>query len=428
MDTQPPPADSSLILLVFVSLCLVTLSMLFSVSESSFLSINKLRLRSLIRKKDRRAIRAGRLLDKKETMLNTLLVANELVNILLSALLTAVALRLVGPSGVGVATFVATLLLLVFGEITPKSVSTRHPDAIAYALSGFVTAVCVILRPFVFVFTTVSHAVLRLMGISVKKPAKSFTEEEIKNLIDVGGEEGVLEKSEHTMMRRVFRFTDLEARDIMVPRTKIIAVPHTASYRDIIELAQRTRFSRFPVYRESIDEIIGIIYIKDLLQFKASKSGFSVQNVMRSPLFIPGTKNMTTVQQLLNESRQSLAVVIDEYSGTDGLLTKEDITHEIFGSITHRFMLHAQGAVVYTENGSQFISGSARLVDVRDELHIPLESKMNETIAGWFIEQLGHLPVVGESVVFCGWRFTAASIIRRHIETLQGSAQGGPEQ
>ena len=429
MDPKPPPADSiSGILLAAVAVCLLTLSMLFSISESSFLSLNRLKLRFLISRKNRKAIRAGKLLDKKETMLNTLLVANELVNILLSAIVTAAALKLFGPAGVGIATIAVTILLLVFGEITPKTISTRHPDTIAYALSGFVQCICILLRPAVIVFTFVSRIVLSLFGIHLKKPEKSFTEEEIKTIIDVSGEEGVLETGERTMMRRVFRFTDLEAQDIMVPRTKITAVPYTAAYRDILELAQRTSFSRFPVYRNDIDDIIGVLYVKDLLSYKGLQEEFSVQNIMRPPLFILGTKKMSSVQLVLNENRQSLAVVIDEYSGTDGILTKEDISREIFGPIAQEYSMNGRATAVHIENPDDTtVDGSARLIDLQETLHIRLESSINETIGGWIAEKLDRLPEPGDSVDYAGYCFTVTQTDNRRAEKVHITRTGNIE-
>ena len=182
----------------------ITLSSLFSASESAFLGLNKLRVHFLREKGDKRAIRAGKLLERKEELLNMLLVGNEIVNVALSVTLTAIFLRLFGPAGLPIATFIATVLLLIFGEITPKSVTTTHPETCAFALSGFVKLFFYILRPFVVFFTFISRIILRIFGISTKKKAVSFTEDEIKTLIDVGGEEGVLEAGEKKMMSRVF--------------------------------------------------------------------------------------------------------------------------------------------------------------------------------------------------------------------------------
>lgn len=434
MNTEPPPADSFYFIgLLAASAVLLTLSMLFSISESSFLAMNKLRLRALRQKKDKRALRAGKLLDRKDVLINTLLAANDLVNILLSSIITAACLKIFGESGVAYATFGATILLLIFGEITPKTLSTRHPDSIAYALSGFVTFVVTIMRPVSAVFTVAARGILALFGVSTKKPSRTYTEEEIKTFIDAGSEEGILEKGEDTMMNRVFKFTDLEAQDIMVPRTRITAVPYTATYRQILEKAQRTRLSRFPVYKKNIDDIAGIIYMKDFLQYKCSGAPqFKMQDVLRPPLFILGTKKMSSVMQMLRENRQSLAIVIDEYSGTDGLLTQEDITREIFGTSGKGRKGHAQTGNIC--NIDDFvISGGVLLLDLKSILHIPLESEINETLGGWIAEKLDRMPETGDTVAFRGYRFTVKNMQQRravsvHVQSLHPSHEDDTEE
>lgn len=430
MDSKPPPADSlPLIGLLLAAAVLLTLSALFSISESSFLSMNKLRLR--IRKKsgDRRAVRVSRLLDKKDVLINTLLAANDLVNILLSSILTAAALHLFGERGVGAATIITTVLLLIFGEITPKTLSTRNPDSIAYALSGFVSVIVAVFKPVSLAFTAVAHAILSVFGISTKKPDKSFTEEEIKTFIDVAAEDGALEKDENAMMNRVFKFTDLEAQDIMVPRTRIVSVQNTESYRDIIEKAQRTRLSRFPVYRGDIDNIIGVLYVKDLLAYKESPDTFMMQNVMRPPLFILGTKKMSSVQQMLRENRQSLAIVIDEYSGTDGILTQDDISREIFGVTDSSAPRRGRMPQKTVTDTSDFVtSGSMLLVDLKELLHIPVRSDINETLGGWIEEKLDNLPKPGDAVVFRGYSFNVVSMKFRRVEQVHITAIHSAEE
>ena len=335
--------NAFLIGLCVCSAVLIVLSMLFSISESAFLSMNKLRLMILRKERNPRAVRAGKLLEKKELLINTLLVANELVNILLSSIITAVAMTLFGNSGVGIATFVVTICLLIFGEITPKAVSTRNPDKIAYALAFFVDVVMHLLYPFVLIFTLISRIILKIRGINVDKPAQTYSEEDIKSFLDVGEEAGVLENAEKNMMSSVFKFNDLNAAEIMVPRTMIVTLSENASYDEVIETAQRTRFSRFPIYRNSIDDIVGILYLKDLL--KTTPKEFSVKKIMRFPLFIPGTRKITSVQQVMQENRHSMAIIIDEYSGTDGLITQSDIHREIFGTAGNQSPLMGESNV-----------------------------------------------------------------------------------
>lgn len=401
-----------------ILIVLIVLSMLFSISESSILGMNKLRLRLLRKNKDKRALRIGKLLDYKERLINTLLVSNEIVNIFVSSIITSLALEAFGQKGVGIATLIATILLLIFGEITPKNISTRCPDKIAYSLSAFISFISFLLKPLVVVITFISKAILFLFGIRSKKKV-SYTESEIRTFIDMSSENGVIEEDENRMMNLVFKFSDLEAQDIMVPRTKIRAVPETATYRDIIELSQRLDFTRFPVYRKSIDDIVGVVYLKDLLPYKTHIQDFSLKTVMRQPIFIPGTKKMSAIQQMLLENRQAMAIVVDEYSGTDGIVTQSDIAREIFalpGDNSLRGKVFDYDAV---EDKNNFdINGSVLLLDLQEDLHIPLESNINETIGGWFTEQINRMPQVDDSITYEGWTFTVKKIQAHRIERM----------
>lgn len=394
--------------------------MLFSISESAFLGMNKLRLRLKRKNKDKKALRVGKLLDKKEHLINTLLISNDLVNIFLSSLITSIALMLVGQSGVGYATLIATILLLIFGEITPKTIATRCPDKIAYGLSGFVRFVVIIMSPVVVVVTAFASLILRLFGIKKDKTKKTYTEEEIKTFFDMSEESGIIEENESRLMSQIFKFSDLEAQDIMIPRTKIRAVDVNATYRDVVELSQRLGFTRFPVYKDSIDDIVGIIYLKDMLKYSENPQDFSVKKVMRPPLFILGTKTMSSVQELLFEHRQSMAIVVDEYSGTDGIVTEKDISREIFalpGEDSLRGKVFDFDSV---EDKTCFeINGSVLLRALRNDLHLPLESDINETIGGWVIEQLNRMPKNGDTFESEGWKFTVVKIQSHRIERVR---------
>ena len=406
--------------LIIVLVILITLSLLFSISESSILGMNKLRLRILRKNKDKRALRVGKLLDHKERLINSLLVSNDIVNIFLSSLITSIALETFGEKGVGIATLIATLLLLIFGEITPKTISTRCPDKIAYGLSLFVKTVVMIMTPVVAVVTFIARCVLALVGIKTNQKKQSYTEEEIKTFFDMSSESGVIDAGENRMMSQVFKFSDLEAQEIMVPRTKIKAVPDTATYRDIIELSQRVGFRRFPVYSESIDDIVGVVYLKDMLKYKDSQETFKLKDVMRPPLFILGTKKMTAVQELLFENHQSMAIIVDEYSGTDGVITEKDISREIFALPGDNSLRGKVFDFDVVENKNDFeINGSVLLRDLREDLHITLESNINETIGGWFTEQIDRMPKKGDEVEYENWRFIVKKIQSHRIERMQ---------
>ncbi|MCF0242745.1 MAG: DUF21 domain-containing protein [Treponema sp.] len=417
MDPLP---DKSFWGLVVALIVLVALSCIFSISESSFLGVNRLRLRLLRNKKDKKAVRTGKLLDKKEQLINTLLVANDIVNVLVSSLITTVSLKLFGSKGVGIATLAATVVLLIFGEITPKTISTRCPDKIAFGLSGFVTVLFYIMYPIIKVITCISRMILRMFGIKTTKKKQTYTEEDIKNYFDYGVENGVLEKTENSMMNSILKFTDLEAQDIMIPRTKIRALKTDSTYNHIIEISGKTGFTRFPVYKDSIDDIVGIIYLKDLLKVKNNTEGFSVKQIMRPPVFIPGTQKMSQVQKILSENRQSIAIVVDEYSGTDGIVTASDISRQIFSTNNEHTLRGKVFDFGSIEDKNNFeINGSVLLIDMKNALGIPLVSKINETIGGWFMEQIDRMPDNEDFIEYKGYRFTVRKIQAMRIERMQ---------
>ena len=406
--------------LITLSVVLVLLSMIFSATESAFLSVNKLRVRFLRNKKNKRAVRVWRLLNDKNKLINTLLIANNIVNIALSSIFSFVAIQIWGSAGIGFATFVVTIILLVFGEISPKTIATHHPEAIAFFFSGFVQVLEFVLAPFVFVFTGLSKFILKVFRVKQKNREVTFTEEEIKTFIDVGHEQGVLEKNEKNMMSKVFKFTDLEAKDIMIPRKRIKAVSVEDSYRTIIELSERLRLSKFPVYKKDIDDIVGIVYVKDMLIYKTHTGLFKVSRVMRPPLFILGTKKMSGIQQMLRENHQSLAVVIDEYSGTDGILTVEDIVREIFGPVTDEYKQYAHKVNVKIRNTKcDDLDGLSRLSDISEQLGVKLESENCETLGGYISERVGNIPRVGESVVVEDYKFVVSEMDENRVSKVR---------
>lgn len=406
--------------LLVTAAVLVILSMIFSAAESAFLSVNKLRIRLLRNKKDKRAERVWKLLGSKDKLINTLLIGNNIVNIALSSIFAFIAIELFGPAGVGIATGAVTVLLLIFGEISPKTVATHHPETVAFFFSRLIEILEAVLSPLVFVFTAVSRLILKAAGSDVQKKKVSYTEEEIQTFLDVGHEQGVLQANEKNMMTRVFTFTDLEAKDIMIPRKQIKAVSVDEPYANIIETAQRLRLSRFPVLKNDIDDIVGILYIKDMLPYKRCSEKFSVRSVMRPPLFVLETKKMSGIQQMMRESRQSMAIVIDEYSGTYGVLTREDIVREIFGPVTDGEKLCAHKAEIRIENSDDFeADGLARLIDLNERLGISLSSGHCETLGGFICEALGIIPSKGNCVSAEGYDFIVSEMDENRISKVR---------
>ena len=392
--------------------------MIFSAAESAFLSINKLRVRLLRNKKNRRATRVWRLLNNKDRLINTLLVGNNIVNIALSSIFTYIAIELFGNAGVGLATFVVTLVLLIFGEISPKTIATHNPEPIAFFFSGFISCLEVILYPLVYIFTKVTGLFLKVANVDVKKETVTFTEEEIKIFLEVGKEQGILEKNESSMMHKVFRFSDLSAKAIMIPRKHIIAIREDFSYFKVIEYSQRYRLSRFPIYRSSLDDITGILYVKDMLPYKMCPEKFEIKKVMRPPLFILESKNMSGIQQMLRENRQSMAVVIDEYSGTKGVLTVEDLVKEIFGTIEYK-PFSRNSEIKAKNTTSSEVDGLFRIIDINQQLELNIVSENCETIGGYICEKLGEIPSEGQSIVIGNYKFIVTKMDDKRVGKIR---------
>ncbi len=408
----------SINILIAISVVLVFLSMIFSAAESAFLSINKLRVRLLRNKKNRRATRVWRLLNNKDRLINTLLVGNNIVNIALSSIFTYIAIELFGNAGVGLATFVVTLVLLIFGEISPKTIATHNPEPIAFFFSGFISCLEVILYPLVYIFTKVTGLFLKVANVDVKKETVTFTEEEIKIFLEVGKEQGILEKNESSMMHKVFRFSDLSAKAIMIPRKHIIAIREDFSYSKVIEYSQRYRLSRFPIYGSSLDDITGILYVKDMLPYKMCPEKFEIKKVMRPPLFILESKNMSGIQQMLRENRQSMAVVIDEYSGTKGVLTVEDLVKEIFGTIEYKPYSRISELKAKNTTSSE-VDGLFRIIDINQQLELNIVSENCETIGGYICEKLGEIPSEGQSIVIGNYKFIVTKMDDKRVGKIR---------
>lgn len=428
MMSDHPPPDSSFIVLISVAVVLLILSMFFSASESAFLSVNKLRIRFLKQKKDKKAMRIGKLLEKKDQLINTILIGNSLVNIALSSIVTAICVSAFGSSGVAVATFVATLLLLIFGEITPKSFGTNYPEFTAAALSGFIAFCRRLFHPFVYMFTAGVSLVSRIAGIKTGEQKVTFSEEDIKTLMEVSEEEGIIDSDEKIMMHKVFKFTDLEAKDIMRPRKEMTVIPVTSKYRDVIERAQKTHRSRLPVFEESIDNILGILYLKDVLSYAENPHDFSVKKVMRPALFIPETKPMSSIQQILREKNQSIAIVLDEYSGTAGLLTVDDISRVIFGKMADEYDIAERPEISRILTDHYILSGTTRLTDISEKLGVQLLSDNSETLNGWFSEKLDRIPHEGDTLAESGWNFTVIAADNTHVVEVRMQKQATPEK
>ena len=384
MDTGEPP---HIILLLVSLLALFLLSMFFSSAETAFLSLNKLKLRFLRERNNRAAARAEKILQNKQKFLSTILIGNSIVNIAISVVLTAAALRIFGDSGLGIAVAAGTVLLLIFGEILPKSIALVYPDALSLAFARFILLLMAIFSPVVTLFSAITGVLLRLCGIREAQNTATVTEADLREFFQAREESGFIGSDERTVLTNILRYGDFSVRSVMTPRRDIAAIHISASASEIIDLSKKSRFSRFPVYSTNIDDIQGFFYIKDFLfspEYLDGSAAFQVSVYLRKPLFVFETTKLAQVEKKFHTEQQTMAIVLDEYGGTAGLITVEDVSEEIFGSILDEYDVRAG---VNTHTAATDISihtdtaGTAQAVPDNTSIALPMVSKSGQAVA-----------------------------------------------
>ncbi len=402
------------ILIVVVLLCL---SAFFSSAETALTTVNKMKMRSLAESGSKSAERVMRIVENPGKMLSTILVGNNIVNLSASSLMTALTMEVFGNAAVGIATGILTLLILVFGEITPKTLSTIYSDKIALAYSGAIYWLMVVLTPLIFFVNQLSYGVLFLLRIDPKKKKEAITEDELRTIVEVSHEEGVIEIEEKKMINNVFDFGESVARDIMVPRIDMAFVDVEATYEELMEIFRKERFTRMPVYEESTDNVIGIINMKDLILYDQDQP-FSVRDFLRQPLYTYEFKKTSELMIEMRKTFNNIVIVLDEYGATAGLITLEDLLEEIVGEIRDEYDQDEEDEVKELELGEYLVNGSTKLDDLNERLDLELESEDYDSIGGLVIGLLDHLPEEGEEVTYENLRLVVECVEKNRIDKI----------
>ncbi len=402
-----------LILLIFLVCC----SAFFSASETALTSLSRIRLRNMVEQNVKNADVIAKLVEDPNRLLSSILVGNNLVNNGASALATALAIQIFRGDigGAGIATVVITVVILIFGEITPKTVAAQKAEQIALLVCRAVSVVITVFKPVVAVLNVVTGALTRLFGCVPGEKVPLITAAELKTIVNVSHEEGVLESEERTMINNVFDFGDSKAKDVMTPRTDIVAVPLDVTYGEYVRLVQEEGFSRMPVYGEDLDDIVGILYVKDI--FFLDEESFSAEKFMRDPFFTYESKPLDELLAELKNSRLAVAIVLDEYGGTSGMITTEDIVEEIVGEIEDEYDDEEEEIEVIKEN-EFVVDGSTRLEDFNEMVGTALESTEVDTIAGYILQLLGNFPKTGQEIETDGLRLVVEEMEKNRIEKV----------
>lgn len=409
------PSDSWQLILFVV---LLSLSAFFSASETALMSLNKIRIRHLVDEEVKGAERIQKLIGNPSKLLGAILIGNNVVNIGASALLTAMAISSFGEAGVGIATAVMTVIVLIFGEITPKSLAAQNSERVSFAVSKPIAAITILLSPVIYVMTIITNGLIQLLGGKPSGKQVTITEDELKTIVNVSHEEGVLEVEERKMIHNVFEFGDTMAKDVMTQRTSMISINVDCSYEELTNLFKQEQFSRIPVYEESFDHIIGIITIKDYVFNIEDTENFNLRQHIRKPYFTYEYKYTSELLSEMRAARAQIAVVLDEYGGTAGIVTVEDLIEEIVGEIVDEYDEIEKEIEVVRED-EYVLDGTTKIEEVNDMIGKNFESEHFDTIGGLMIELAGKFPQDGDIIEYEDIKFIVEQVDKNRIERIR---------
>lgn len=389
-------------------------------SETALMSMSKIRLRHLVENHVKHAKLTQDLLDHPNQLLGTILVGNNLVNIAASAIATSIAIYFWNNKGVGIATFLMTLLILIFGEITPKNIAIDYTEEIVLFIAPIMNVFVKIFSPVVWVLTNFTNGLLHLFGLNKQEKKPLITEEELKTIVEVSSQEGVLESDEKEIIDNIFEYSDMRVKDIMIQRMDIVAVDVSATYEEVVAAFGEKQFSRIPVYEDTIDNIVGVLYAKDLFFIPVEKiKQFDIKKYMREPFYTYEFIKISDFFRRMQGDRIHIAIVLDEYGGVAGIITMEDIIESILGDINDEYDPQDEEDIVCIKEGEYLVNGSVRLEDLNEEIGTHFESEDFESIGGFILGILGRIPRTGEIINYESIRFVIEKVDKSRIMKIR---------
>lgn len=410
---------------------LILLSAFFSSAETALTTINKMRVRALIDEGNKRAKVLNKVIENQGKMLSAILIGNNIVNITASALATLIAQEAFGDYAVSIATGILTIVVLIFGEITPKTVASLYSEKIGLAYARIIWFLMTILTPIIFVINKLANGFMILLRINPNKKGKIITENELRTIVDVSHEEGIIESEERQMIKNVFDFGDAEAKDVMIPRIDMCMVETNVSYKELLSIFKEFRYTRIPVYKDSTDNVIGIINMKDLL-FYDSNVEFKVTDFLRPAFYTYEYKKLSELMLEMKKDSVNIIIVLDEYGAAAGLITLEDLLEEIVGEIRDEYDFDEEDDIKTVNEDEFVVDGLTRIDDFNDNLSLDNEISSNdyESLGGYIMERLDRLAKVGDIVetkeltlvvdTMDKNRIDKIHVFRKHIEETKG--------
>lgn len=420
---EPVAINTSVIFQFVVLIILVFLSAFFSSAETAFSTANRIKMRSMSEEGNKNATLVLKILDSYSKLLSAILIGNNVVNLYASSLATTIAINLSAPLGLtvslatGLATGILTVVVLLSGEIVPKTWANINADKIVLLYAPIIRFLMVILTPVIFIVDKIATGILKLFRIDSSKKT-TMTESELRSYVDVSHEDGVIEEEEREMIYNVFDFSDSLAKDIMIPRIDMVSVEDTASYDEVLQLFKENMYTRFPVYHDSTDNIIGIINIKDFL-FVSDTNSFKISDILREAHYTYEYKKTSDLMMEMRKSSANIALVLNEYGSTEGMITLEDLLEEIVGEIRDEYDEDEETLIQELEDNTYVVPGGMKLDDINDNIDTNFTSEDYDSIGGLIIEKLDKLPEEGEAVELeDGTVLTVQTVHQNRIEEV----------
>ena len=416
---QSPQFDFEAWLQIIILIVALLLAAIASAAETAFTSVSRIKLKNQVEAGDEKAKKIEQLLAQPNVFLSTILVVNNVAVIVASSMATVLALRFSPNLGELIATILISLVVLIFCEITPKTAAVQNPLRWARALLNPVRGAAWLLRPVVWLLTAITNSLVGLLGGKMKHRGPFVTEEELRLLVNVGEEEGVLEEEETEMIRSIFEFADTTVREVMIPRIDMVMLESDATVDEAVDLALQGGFSRIPVYEETIDNIIGVLYTKDMLrQLREDHNTLPIRDLVRPAYFVPVTKKLDDLLREIRQRRIHMVIVIDEYGSVAGLVTIEDLVEEIVGDIRDEY--DREENLYEQVNQYEYIFDAKISIDEFNELmDMDLGDEDYDTLGGFLYAQLDKIPVAGDAITFKNLTFTVLTTRGRRITKVR---------
>lgn len=409
--------DSSDYFQLLILILMVGISSFFSSAETALTAVNRIRIRTLAEAGDKKAITLTKVLENQGKMLSAILVGNNVVNLTASSMSTTLVMSIWGNKAISIGTGILTLAILVFGEISPKTIATLYSEKMSLKYARIIYVFMTLMTPVIFVVHILSSSFLRFIHVNPNQKQEPMTEDELRTIVDVSHEEGVIELEERKIINNVFDFGDSVARDIMIPRIDMTLADVNATYDQLIEVFREEMFTRIPVYEESSDNVIGIVNMKDLLLID-NRGDFNIRTILRQPLYTYEYKKTAELMVEMRQTCNNVVIVLDEYGATAGMITLEDLLEEIVGEIRDEYDEYEENELVEVASGEYMIEGSMKLDDLNDRLGLRLESEDYDSIGGLVIGILDRLPEEGEEVLYNGIRLVVEELDKKRIEKV----------